>query len=100
MEWNIPLVYCVLEDKTEVSYKKCFQIIKQQFEKFSVEVTVPQIIMSDFKVAILNAIKAEEGDNSKACLFYLGQSIFRRVQAKGIQQAYCDKDDTSIKKAI
>ena len=37
--------------------------------------------------------------NLLACFFHLKQTVFRRVQAEGLQAAYNDPDDRSIKEA-
>ena len=53
--------------------------------------------MTDFEVAIINAIKEIIGeDKVKCCFFHFSQNIFRRIQAEGLQTAY-NEPETLVK---
>ncbi|XP_051173358.1 uncharacterized protein LOC127289462 [Leptopilina boulardi] len=55
--------------------------------------------MTDFEVAIINAVIAIFGNIVHCCLFHLCQSVFRRVQFEGLQGQYNNENDRSIKAA-
>lgn len=96
----LPLVYALLENKEQEAYLKVFAVTKTLFEKFEIRFILPQTIMSDFELSIINAAKAVFGDIVNCCLFHLCQSAFRRVQSEGLQTRYNDENDRSIKEAM
>ena len=54
----------------------------------------PDTIMIDFEQACISAIPNVFPNSSVGgCLFHLCKSIFRRVQANGLQQEYLDDDN-------
>jgi len=58
-------------------------------------------VLSDFELAIINAAEAKlPQSDPKLCLFHLGQSVWRRVANAGLQTAYNDPDDRSIRKGV
>ena len=93
----LPLVYAALENKETQTYRKVLEVTVHSLEEIGAQ-TNPQVIMSDFELAIINAARATVGEVS-GCLFHLCQSVFRRVQSEGLQSAYNDVDDRSIKRA-
>lgn len=98
----LPFVYASLESKNTAAYKKVFNVIISEATKFGIQRSIPEIIMSDFELAIINAVQntsISTGDNIKACFFHLSQNIFRRIQAEGLQARYNSIDDRSIKLA-
>lgn len=55
--------------------------------------------MSDFEIGIINACADVFPDVSlSCCLFHLSQSVYRKIQRTGLQQAYCNPDDDSLRK--
>lgn len=61
---------------------------------------MPAHVMSDFEVAIINAVEENFGeDKIKLCFFHLKQNIFRRIQAEGLQEKYNDPENRQLKLA-
>jgi hypothetical protein len=53
----------------------------------------PTIVYADFETAIHNAVKTVwPGLEVKACLFYLGQSWWRKILSLGLSKQYGNKD--------
>ena len=49
----------------------------------------------------LNSVKIHFGDAAiRICLFHLHQIVYRKIQAKGLQQQYLDQQDPSIRNAF
>ncbi|KAK3908569.1 FLYWCH-type zinc finger-containing protein 1 [Frankliniella fusca] len=93
-----PLVYALLSSKMEVQYSQVLQAVKTAAREQRVGFTQPSRVMSDFEVAILNAVKTAFPDATvSCCFFHLGQSIYRKVQSSGLQAAYNDLDDRETK---
>lgn len=58
----------------------------------------PEMIMSDFELAIINACQEVFLDVAlSACFFHLCQSMYRKIQELGLQTAYNNEDDRTIK---
>ena len=54
--------------------------------------------MADFEKAIINACQQVYPGVELTCgFFHLGQSVYRQVQALGLQQAYNDPDNETIR---
>ncbi|KAK3933016.1 FLYWCH-type zinc finger-containing protein 1 [Frankliniella fusca] len=93
-----PLVYALFSSKMEVQYSQVLQAVKNASREQRVGFTQPSQVMSDFDVAILNAVKTAFPDGTvSCCFFHLGQSIYRKVQTSGLQAAYNDLDDRETK---
>lgn len=96
----LPLVYSLLESKTEEAYAKVFDVTLSYATTAGISVVYPTKLMSDFELAIINAIKIYfDADAISLCLFHLCQIIYRRIQAEGLQQRYGDENDRSIREA-
>ena len=65
-----------------------------------INIIYPQTIMSDFELAIINAVRTHFGRNIiRLCLFHLCQSVYRRIQQEGLLRQYGDETDSSIRDA-
>jgi len=54
--------------------------------------------MTDFELAIINSVKAVfPGVPISCCYFHLGQSLYQKIQDEGLQVAYNDVEDITIK---
>lgn len=94
----LPYVYALLTHKTQAQYRVVLETVKTAVENYRVQQCVPTKIMCDFELAILNAC-AEVYPNvpTSGCFFHLGQSAYRRIQTEGLQRAYTDENDRSLK---
>lgn len=95
----LPMVYALLASKQETAYRKVFRVVRSAAATFEIPYEVPLYVMSDFEVAIINAIQGEIGDVIRACFFHLSQSVWRQIQAHGLARWYNDPQDRSIRDA-
>lgn len=88
-----PLVFCLLTNKTEISYVNLFNYLKKKLNIY------PKNIISDFENSIFIAANSVF-PNSKHnfCTFHFGQSIWRNLQRIGLQSHY--NNDVHLKKII
>ncbi len=97
----LPFVYVFLSSKEQVQYKTVLQAVKDAVAQYQLPHCVPQKIMTDFEKGIINAAQEVFPEIQVACCFFhLGQSVYRQVQDKSLQQAYNDPDYLSVKKFI
>lgn len=90
----------LLYDSLNDAYNKVIEVVIAAAEAFGIPTVHPQAIMSDFELAIVNAMKKNFAqDIIRLCLFHLCQSVYRKVQEKGLQQRYNDPNDNSIRKS-
>lgn len=74
----LPLIYALLPDKAESTYIRVLEAIKDKAEQFQVNFPEPETVVSDFELAIINAVKAVFPHATlRLCFFHLGQSIWR-----------------------
>ena len=72
----MPLIYVLLTDKTEASYLRVFEKLKNLQPGLN-----PVSVMSDFEKASQNAIeRAFPATRIIGCLFHLGQNLYRKVK--------------------
>ncbi|CAI6369505.1 unnamed protein product [Macrosiphum euphorbiae] len=82
----IPLVYVLLPDKKEITYKKLFQELKSLKPDLC-----PKSFMVDFEKAVMNAIKNEFPHTKiHGCFFHLSQAVWRQIQHHGLAKQYSD----------
>lgn len=94
----LPMVYALLSSKEENQYSSVLNAIVEAAEKYRITDCRPRKIMTDFEKAIINACKEVFPDVVlKCCFFHLGQSVYKRVQASGLQAAYNDFTDRNLK---
>jgi len=72
--------------------------LKDAVEEYRIDECTPQRIMTDFELAIINSVKAVfPGVPISCCYFHLGQSLYQKIQDEGLQVAYNDVEDITIK---
>lgn len=97
-ETPVPLVYALLEGKHEEEYSRVLEVVRDAVQRYRINPCTPMKIMSDFEKAILNACAAiYPAIPRSGCFFHLGQAVYRRVQALGLQARYNDEQDDSIR---
>lgn len=95
----LPFVYALMETKSEQAYSKVLDVIVHEAQQFEIHMVFPESIITDFELAIINALRAHFGDIVKACFFHLRQIVHRQIQQEGLQTAYADEDDDSVRNA-
>ena len=91
-------MYALLTSKETVQYSAVLHAISAAAEKYQIVGCEPRRIMTDFELGIKAAIFQVYDDcNMKCCFFHLGQSVYRRIQSEGLQTAYQDTRDDTIR---
>ena len=97
-EVALPLVYALLSLKAQALYEEVLQAVRDAVTQFNIADCVPSRIITDFELGIISACKGVYPSVPISCCYFpLGQSICRRVQEAGLQLAYNDSDDRTIK---
>jgi hypothetical protein len=82
--WYIPLIFCVLSDKSRATYDRMWQLIKHHCPHLH-----PTEMSMDFeKAAMLAAEAAFPNIQIRGCRFHLGQAWWRRIQDLGLAKHY------------
>ena len=94
----VPLVYAFLSSKESIQYAAVLRAILKSCKEYKISHCRPEKIMTDFEKAIINACEQIfPGVQITCCFFHLGQSVYRHVQASGLQVAYNNPKDRTIK---
>lgn len=85
----LPLVYALLSSKEEEQYTAVLDAVLSAADDYRIEELRPENVMSDFELAIINAITAAFPDvNVQLCYFHLKQSSFRHISELGLRVPY------------
>ena len=68
-EVALPLIYALLQRKSEKAYKMVFEVVVSEGRKLGLAME-PQYVMSDFEFAIINASDETFMTKAKACFFH------------------------------
>lgn len=94
----LPLVYGLLSSKETWQYAAVLRSVQTAAREHLIENFKPGKIMGDFEKAIINACTEVFPEVPvTCCFFHLGQSVYRKIQSEGLQQAYNDPLDRAIK---
>ena len=79
-------------------YTQVLRAVKNAVHEYRINERTPARIISDFELGIINSAKTVfPGVPIRCCFFHLGQSLYRKIQDKGLQVAYNDLKDRTIK---
>lgn len=94
----LPLVYGFMNKKTENCYFIFLEILKRYvLNKFLIELK-PQVILTVFEKAAINASKRVFPDAThKCCLFHLLQNIWRHIESAGLAEKYINNSSFAHK---
>jgi hypothetical protein len=88
----IPLVFCLLKDKRDLIFRKCFQQFLYHVRKNEWELK-PSSVVLDFEIAIHNALKYVWPETRiVGCRFHLTQAWWRKIQQLGLTADYKNKN--------
>ena len=97
-EVALPFVYALLSSKQGAQYSTVLQAISRKSEEYGIENCAPDLFMSDFELAILNACREVFPLKAiSACFFHFCQNLYRNIQSYGLQAAYNNANDRTIK---
>jgi hypothetical protein len=75
---DLPMVYGLLPNKTQKTYKKFFKMIKDVIK------VLPLAVHMDFEKAVMNAVTLLFKCIIYGCFFHLSQNVFRKVQESNL----------------
>lgn len=94
----LPLVYALLTSKETTQYAAVLRAITSTAERYHIVECKPRRLMTDFERGIITAGFAVFNDAViSCCFFHLGQSLYRRIQSEGLQTAYQDSADDTVR---
>lgn len=84
----IPILFCLLPDKTATTYRQLFRLIISACTKKNIELNITEIVV-DFEKAIHLAV-TDVWSNVRiiGCRFHLAQSWYRKIQSYGLITEY------------
>ncbi|KAG8237371.1 hypothetical protein J437_LFUL017440 [Ladona fulva] len=93
----LPMVYALMTSKSEESYRKLFEQLNDFANELNVDL-LPEVIITDNERGAIKAAKAEYPSAiNKACLFHLGQCVWRRIQKPSLTVRYREDEDFCLK---
>lgn len=88
----VPLVFCLLKDKTEASYTVCLNIVRDICLSNTLNFHPKEIVL-DFEISIHNAVQTIWDDiKITGCRFHLAQSWWKKIQNLGLSIDYKDNN--------
>jgi hypothetical protein len=93
----LPFVYALMASKTEECYTRLFENLNDFATENELNLN-PQLILTDSEQTAINASIREYPDtNFIGCLFHLGQSVWRQIQANSLSKRYGKDKEFSLK---
>lgn len=96
-----PLIYALLSSKETKHYEAALRAVSRVAQNLGIAHCRPQRVMTDFELGIINATSSVFPNvPQSACSFHLGQSVYRHIQEQGLQTAYRDPTDKTVKRYV
>ncbi|KAJ8670986.1 hypothetical protein QAD02_002245 [Eretmocerus hayati] len=97
-----PFVFSLLSGKSQVLYETALRAVTSAATEWGIRDCRPRRCLLDFEIPMMNAVHivfAHPTLEISSCFFHLGRSVYRHVQDEGLQSAYQDTEDDSIRKS-
>lgn len=89
----IPLIFCLLSDKSPLSYERVFKFLVDKCAEMNL-IFSPKTVIVDLEKSIHNAVLNVWPETKiECCRFHLTQAWYRKIQELGLSVEY--RDDTS-----
>ena len=89
----VPLVYVLLQNKSEVAYTQVLNVVKERCLELQIELS-PDNILIDFEMAIQKAMLTVWPEvQLSGCFYHLCQALWRNVQHQGLSDMYKNDHD-------
>jgi len=96
----LSLVFALLPDQTQDSYMRLLDAVSRKCEEYDIPHPAPATWVMDFEKALNNAVQeVDENADHRLCLFHLRQPAWRKLSELGLQTAFRDPDDDTVRKA-
>lgn len=97
-EHLLPLIYCLLSDKSAGTYVSVFGILQTEAVKANL-IFQPQQFLSDYESRIIRDVAASFPNTSHhGCYFHFTQAIWHQVQTLGLTSQY--RNDATVKSSV
>ncbi|XP_055335354.1 uncharacterized protein LOC129586264 [Paramacrobiotus metropolitanus] len=95
---TVPLIYGLLPNKCELTYRRFFNIIRDQLVGKSGQGTFsPEYMIMDFEQSSIIAFRAVfPVSKLRGCNFHFGQSVYRKLGNLGLGPAYATDPEFSL----
>ena len=91
---TVPLVYCLMRNKTKEKYEELFAALKNLNAMLD-----PHGVTIDFEIAAMEALKSSfPNANIKGCFFHFAQANWRKIQSVGLAREY--QQDTEVRNIL
>jgi len=98
---SLPFAYALMPDKKQETYTRLLEAIFKKCEDYYIQQPSPTTWVLDLEKALINAIlEVAENAELRLCLFHLRQAAFRKLAELGLQAAFRDPEDDSVRKAF
>lgn len=88
-----PFAYCLLSSKETCQYSAVLRALVSTAEEYGIAGLRPRAVMTDFELAIINAVRQTFIDISvNTCFFHFSQNLYRKIQELGLQASYNSAD--------
>ena len=88
---TVPLVYCLIRNKTKEKYEELFAALKNMNAMLD-----PHEVTIDFEIAAIEALKSSfPNANIKGCFFHFAQANWWKIQSVGLAREY--QQDTEVR---
>ncbi|CAG8686744.1 2834_t:CDS:2, partial [Dentiscutata heterogama] len=92
-----PLVYILMTNQLEESYKQVFQELLNLSEEAGYNLNLP-IIITDFEQSVINTIQIKFSNSvHKSCFFHICQNFWRKIQVEGLAIEYGNNESFSLR---
>ena len=93
---SFPYVFALLPSKTRLTYETFFRELRMAGQEFNIQLAPPHIMVDFEQAVVAEAKNAFPNAQIHGCLFHLGQSLYRRVQAEGLAAQYRDNEELNL----
>lgn len=84
----LPLVYFLLQSKSEETYTEALQMLNDVAAEKNTELE-PDMIITDYEMAAINAVEVVFPESqAQGCFFHLCQNFYKRIQSYGLVSLY------------
>lgn len=96
-QW-FPVVLALMERKTRTLYDDLFELLKDKVQELLHKDLSPDYVSTDYEAGAISAVQEAFPDAVIAgCLFHLGQSFWRRLQAEGLAEEYSLEENEDLR---
>ena len=96
----LPFAYALLPDQNQETYVRMFNGVFNKCEEYDIPRPAPTTRIMDLEKALNNAAhEVAEDAELRLCLFHLRQAAIRKISELGLQTAFRDPDDDSVRTA-